>query len=161
MKTHLMTAAAALFASNPVLAAPHAGSAFVQDYDTDRDGRVTRGEFDTMRVRRFQATDANKDGWVSEQEYVAEYSSRLERQLAASNETVENKAQERQRQMRQAHVRFNALDRDKDAKMTQAEFDVSGSRVFAEQDGDKDGTVTQADVAATAAQRQIAREKAN
>jgi len=47
------------------------------------------------------------------------------------------------------------LDKDKNGKMAQAEYDASGTRAFAEQDNDKDGTVTQADAAATAA-----REKA-
>lgn len=159
MKLPVIAAAASLLAASPALAAPHEGSAFIHDYDTDRDGQVTRAEFNAARLVRFQATDANKDGWVSEEEYVSEYSARLDRQLAASDASAEKKAEERQRQIRQTHVRFNVLDRDKDAKMTQAEFDASGARAFAEQDEDKNGIVTPADITATAARRQAARDK--
>jgi len=85
----------------------------------------------------------------------------LEQQLAASDLSEEKKTEERQRQIRQTHVRFGVLDKDKDAKMVQAEYDASGARAFAEQDDDKNGIVTAADVAATAARRLAAREKAD
>lgn len=143
------------------VAAPHEGSAFIHDYDSDRDGEVTRAEFDAGRAARFKATDANGDGGLSEQEYVGEYSARLEKQLAASPRSEEKKAEERQRQIRQAHVRFGVLDKDKDGKIVPAEFDASGARAFAEQDDDKDGVVTKADAAATAARHRAAREKAD
>jgi Ca2+-binding EF-hand superfamily protein len=156
---YFLSAAALLLTAGTAMAAPHEGGAFIHDYDSDHDGRVSRGEFDAVRVARFGATDANKDGWVSEAEYVGEYSARLEQQLAASSDTAAKKDEERQRQIRQAHVRFGVLDRDKDAKLVQAEFDVSGARAFAEQDDDKDGSVTAADIAAVAAKRQAARDK--
>lgn len=156
MKIHLALATALLAIAGSAIAAPHEGSAFIRDYDADHDGQVTRAEFDAGRVARFKATDANGDGWVSEDEYVAEYSARLEKQLAASDRSEEKKTEERQRQIRQTHVRFGVLDKDKDKKMTQAEFDVSGARAFAEQDDDKDGIVTAADVTATTAKHMAA-----
>jgi hypothetical protein len=159
MKYPLILTAAAVLATCPAFAAPHEGSAFIHDYDTDHDGRVTRQEFDAVRAARFKATDANGDGWLSEEEYVAEYQARLEAQLAASDKSEEKKAEERQRQIRQAHVRFSVLDANKDGKIQQAEYDASGARAFAEQDDDKDGVVTAADAAATAARHAAAREK--
>ncbi|MET0366126.1 MAG: hypothetical protein ABW169_15895 [Sphingobium sp.] len=160
-KTLILAAVAAATAAAiavPAFAAPHEGSAFIHDYDTNKDGKVTKAEFDAVRVDRFKATDANHDGWVSQDEYVGEYQARLEKQLAESDDTAERKAEDRQRQMRQAHVRFGVLDKDKDARMTQAEYDASGARAFVEQDDDKDGTVTQADATATAAKQLAARE---
>lgn len=147
--------------AGPAFAAPHEGSAFIHDYDSDHDGKVSRSEFDAGRVTRYKATDANHDGWVPQDEYVSEYHGRLEQQLAASTETDEQKAEQRQRQIRQAHVRFGVLDKDKDGKMSQAEYDASGARACAEQDNDKDGVVTQADAAATAARQIAARERAD
>lgn len=97
----------------------------------------------------------------SEEEYVGEYHTRLEQQLAASDRSEHKKTEERQRQMRQVHVRFGVLDKDKDGKMTHAEYDASGTRAFVEQDNDKDGIVTAADAAATAARQLAAREKAD
>lgn len=156
MQFKITLAAAMIATAAPALAAPHEGSAFIHDYDTNHDGQVSRAEFDAVRVARFKATDANHDGWVSEDEYVGEYSARLEQQLASSSLTEDKKVEERQRQIRQAHVRFNILDKDKDVRMSQAEYDASGARAFAEQDDDKDGIVTQADATATAARQRAA-----
>lgn len=161
MKIQLPLAAVLLVIAGTATAAPHEGSAFIHDYDADHDGQVTRAEFDAGRVARFKATDANGDGWLSEEEYVREYHARLEQQLAASDRSEEKKSEERQRQMRQAHVRFDVLDKDKGGKMTQAEYDASGARAFAEQDNDKDGIVTATDAAATAARQLAARERAD
>ncbi len=156
MKHPLTFAALAMALTAPLFAAPHEGNAFVHDYDLNHDGQVTRAEFDAARLKRFKATDANADGWVSEDEYVSEYRCRLEQQLAASDRTEEKKEEERQRQIRQTHVRFGVLDKDKDGKMVQAEYDASGARAFAEQDVDQNGVVTAADIAASAAKRQAA-----
>lgn len=156
MKLHFTLAAiGAAIVAMPAVAAPHEGGAFVADYDTDRDGKVTRAEFDAARTARFEATDTNKDGWVSEDEYVAEYSARLEGQLAASDRSEEKKVEERQRQIRQTHVRFGALDSNKDKKLQKSEFDASGERAFANIDADKDGVVSPQDVEKLKA-RQIA-----
>ena len=146
-------AIAALILTMPAQAAPHDGASFIHDYDADRDGKVTRPEFDASRAARFRATDANGDGWLSEAEYVREYRARLEQQLAASDREEEKKTEERQRQLRQAHVRFGVLDRDKNEKMIPAEYNASGERAFVEQDADKDGAITGADVATTEAKR--------
>lgn len=162
MKLQLsLVALCALALAGPALAAPHDGAAFIHDYDGDHDGKVTRAEFDAGRVARFRATNANQDGSLSQEEYVGEYQARLEQQLATSDHDEEKKTEERQRQMRQAHVRFGVLDRNHDTKMTQAEYDASGTRAFAEQDDDKDGTITPADVAATQAKRLAARSAAD
>jgi EF hand len=159
LRLPLALALATVALAGPALAAPHDGTSFIHDYDADKDGKVTRAEFDAGRVSRFKATDANGDGWLSEAEYVGEYRGRLEAQLAASSLDAEKKTEERQRQMRQAKVRFGVLDKDRNQQMTQAEYDASGARAFAEQDADRDGTITLADVAATDARRMAARDK--
>lgn len=137
--------AAALAAAGPALSAPHELNAFVADYDADKDGEVTRAEFDAGRTARFAATDANGDGWVSEAEYLAEYEVRLDAKLATSDESAEDKISHRQREIRQTHVRFGVLDADKDGKMTKAEYDASGARAFAQQDRNKDSKISAAD----------------
>ena len=137
-----MTAALLALGAAAAHAAPHEHSAFIADYDLDKDGKVTPAEFKTVRGQRFAATDADKNGGLSETEYVGEYQTRLEAQLKASDETAEKKEEQRVRQIRQAHVRFGVLDKDKDGKISPAEYDASGDRAFAEQDGDGDGIVT-------------------
>lgn len=137
-----LTAALLALGAASAHAAPHGHSDFIADYDLDKDGKVTPEEFKTVRGQRFAATDADKDGQLSEAEYVGEYQGRLEAQLAASSDSDERKAEERVRQIRQAHVRFGVLDRDKSGGISPAEYDVSGQRSFAEQDGDGDGIIT-------------------
>lgn len=155
MKYHLLIAVVALCPASSALAAPHEGSAFLRDYDANGDGQLSRAEFDAGRTTRFGKTDVNGDGWVSEDEYVGEYSQRLEAELAASTSTDADKLEDRQRQTRQAHVRFNVLDHNKDAKLQKVEYDASGAKAFAAQDENKDDIITAADTAATSA-RQIA-----
>ncbi|ROQ01420.1 EF hand domain-containing protein [Stella humosa] len=157
MTYRLLAAATALgLIASVAVAAPHGGNAFIRDYDTNGDGQVTRAEFDAVRDVRFKATDANGDGTLDEAEYVGEYTVRLDAQLAASDLTAEKKTEERQRQVRQAHVRFGALDKNKDQRIDRAEYDTSGAAAFAEQDDDKDGVVTLADAAARRAKRAAA-----
>ena len=155
MTRHSLTAALALvLCASTATAAPHGGSAFIHDYDTDGDGQVTRAEFDGVREQRYRATDIDADGSVDEIEYVAEYAGRLALQLARSGRDAEKRDEERVRQLRQARVRFDALDRNKDGRIDRAEYDASGAAAFERQDDDKDGTVTQADAAATRAKRE-------
>lgn len=142
--------------AGPVFAAPHELSAFVADYDADKDGEVTHAEFDAGRTARFAATDADQDGWVSDAEYLAEYEVRLDAKLAASAESAEDKLSRRQREVRQTHVRFGVLDTDKDSRMTKAEYDASGARAFAQQDRDKDGKISAADAEAKTAETKTA-----
>jgi Ca2+-binding EF-hand superfamily protein len=137
-----LTAALLALSAASAHAAPHEHSAFITDYDIDKDGKVTAAEFKTIRDQRFAAMDVNKDGFVDEAEYVAEYQARLTAQLAASTEPAERKAEQEVRQIRQAHVRFGVLDTDKDNRISADEFTASGARAFAEQDGDGDGVVS-------------------
>ena len=46
----------------------HGLAAFMGSYDANRDGVVTREEYDTVRKQRFVAADTNRDGWLSEAE---------------------------------------------------------------------------------------------
>lgn len=132
--------------------AQHDGGAFIAAFDADHDGRLTRAEYDAGRAARFAATDTDGDGSLSEAEYVGEYTGRLERRLATSTDAEDRKTEERQRQTRQAHVRFGVLDADHDGRIARAEYDRVGTRSFDEQDGDRDGIVTTKDVATTRAQ---------
>ncbi len=133
-----------VLAAAPALA-QHDRGEFIGAFDTDRDGRLTRAEYDAGRAARFAATDTDRDGTLSETEYVGEYTARLERRLAASSDPEDRKTEERQRQTRQAKVRFGVLDADHDKRISRAEYDRVGSRSFDEQDSDRDGIVTAAD----------------
>jgi hypothetical protein len=109
----------------------HSRCGFLDRFDTNIDGAVSRAEFDAARDDSFAEKDADGDGIVMVDEYVAEYEVRLDRQLAERRDAA----------IRQTHVRFNVLDTDDDSKMTEAEFDASGARMFSRYDTNGDGHV--------------------
>jgi hypothetical protein len=130
-------AAAPAFAQAPPPASGHGKAEFLRTYDADTDGAVARAEFDARRAESFSRTDADKDGALSETEYVAEYTARLDAELAAT----------RARQIAQAHVRFGVMDADKSAAMSRAEYNASGARSFTRLDTNGDGLVNDRDTA--------------
>ena len=115
----------------------HEKADFMADYDANGDGAVTLAEFSAERQAGYNLRDANGDGSVHEEEYVAEYEVRLEQDLASRREM----------QIKQAHVRFDVLDKDDDEAMTFDEFNASGSRMFSALDTNEDGVVDDADTA--------------
>jgi esterase/lipase superfamily enzyme len=138
----LLALAALCLASPAALAqeapAPgHSKLECLQTDDIDLDGIVTQAEYMARRGEAFARTDQGGDGVLSEAEYVAEYAERLDAQLAA----------QRERQIRQAHVRFGVMDTDRDRAMTRAEYDATAGRTFQRLDTNGDGQVDDRDTA--------------
>lgn len=119
----------------------HGQSAFIGSYDANRDGVVTRDEYDTVRKQRFLAGDTNGDGWLSEQEYVGEFEGRLKQQYQG-RQPDERYASS----IKQAHVRFGIVDKNRDGKYTVEEDMAIAERTFKEADVNGDGTVSKDDV---------------
>ena len=94
--------------------------AFIAEFDTDGDGRVSWREFEQFRRARFDTTDGNHDGSLSEAEYVREFADRLQAQLAG----------EVAAQARQTEVRFDAVDADRNGTISRAEFDATGEKTW-------------------------------
>ena len=109
-------------------------------YDANRDGAVTRAEYDAVRKQRFLAGDANGDGWLSEKEYVDEFEARLKQQYAG-RQPDERYAQS----MKQAHVRFGIVDKNRDGRYTVEEDMAIAERTFKEADANGDGVVDKND----------------
>lgn len=118
-------------------------AAFIEQYDTNRDGVITRAEYDAVRDARFRATDTNRDGSLSEAEYVGEYETRLRAEYGSKpiDETF-------QRQIRQASRRFETIDRDRDLKISRAEYDRVANNTFTRADTNGDGRISPEDATA-------------
>lgn len=137
--------AATALAATGALAASHARDTFIREQDQNGDAVVSKEEFAATRQAQFVRTDTDRNGALSHAEYVGDYQARLERELAASTQTVDKKTEERVRQMRQADVRFGVLDSDKSGAITAAEYAYSGWRMFVSHDSNKDGVISAAD----------------
>lgn len=110
---------------------------FLDFYDINGDVSVPRTEFDAQRAKDFDKINTTHDGAVTEGQYVAEFTVRLDRQLAA----------ERAMQIKQAGVRFGVLDTNKDGHISREEFNASGKKMFDALDTNKDGVVDEKDSA--------------
>lgn len=118
----------------------HGLAAFMGSYDANRDGVVTREEYDTVRKERFVTADTNRDGWLSEEEYVAEYEGRLKQQYAGRAQDERYAGS-----IKQAHVRFKILDTDKNGQLSVEEELAIADKTFKQNDKNGDGKVDQLD----------------
>lgn len=135
--------AASQGASTPARpAGGHGQSAFIGSYDGDRDGVVTRFEYDAIRKQRFESGDKNRDGLLNEDEYVAEFELRLKQQYMDQKREPD---QAYENSIRQAHVRFAIVDRDRDGKYSREEDLAVADRTFKGADTNGDGRVTAED----------------
>jgi Ca2+-binding EF-hand superfamily protein len=124
---------------SPLLAnaASHDLPTFIGEYDLDRNGSVTKEEFQKERERRFASTDTDHDGSVSRDEYIDEFRARL----MFSNPDPETVV----RQLEQTGVRFDVLDSNHNGLISAAEFYHSGWGMFDEHDYNLDSAISLAD----------------
>lgn len=115
----------------------HSKREFLETYDANKDGKVSKLEFAAKRSVDHKGLDLNENGSVNDLEYINEYTLRLDKELAAR----------RAGQIRQAHVRFGVLDTNKDGVLSAEEFAASGDRMFSRLDTSGDGFVDTADTA--------------
>ncbi len=103
--------------------------------DQNGDGKVDKTEYQQQRDAAFARTDLDNNGELSSDEYLNEFVDRLDRQIAKT----------RTAQLKQAAVRFKALDKDNNQQVSVAEFNASGGRMFKRWDTDLNQQVTMAE----------------
>lgn len=121
----------------PALVMPttHSIDGMVAMYDVDKNGSVTESEYLCTRQQVFARTDTDKSGELSPIEYMDEFTDRVDQQIAKTREA----------QLKQALVRFKALDKDENGILSAVEFHQSGQQIFARWDTDKNLSVTLAE----------------
>ena len=118
-------------------ASGHGKGEFMETYDANSDGKVSKAEFAARRTADHKGLDLDQNSSVTQSEYIAEYSFRLDKELA----------ERRAGQLRQAYVRFGVLDTNKDGVLSADEFNASGDRMFSRLDTTQDGNVDASDTA--------------
>lgn len=121
----------------------HSLDVFIGAYDVNRDGVVTRAEYDSVHDSQFRSGDTNGNGTLSEAEYVAEFEARFKGQMQRDGRPM---SQDMQAQvMKQTHVRFGIIDANHDGAITREEARANADAAFRRWDANGDGVVTNAD----------------
>ncbi|GAA5068455.1 EF-hand domain-containing protein [Roseibacterium beibuensis] len=117
------------------------GSQFMTAWDLDADGTATLAELQEMRGTVFGMFDADEDGVLSAEEYVAFDAARI-----ADMENFEGPAPAREMMQRVADgLGLPPNDTDGNGSVTREEF-IAGAESWLDQiDRDGDGAVTSAD----------------
>ena len=105
--------------------------------DTDRNGQVTRAEFDQARASRFSQADADRNGRLTGQEL---------RALAPGGATRSTGSPSREQR-----DGLRAIDQNGDRAIDAAEFAALGGRMFGSADANRDGVITASEAQALAA----------
>lgn len=121
-------------ARRPALVMPttHSVQGMLDMYDLNQDGTVTLAEYQQQRSTVFRRTDRDQNSLLSNSEYMDEFTDRLDQQIANTRDV----------QLKQALVRFKALDKDGNGILSAPEYHQSGQRMFARWDTDHNRQVS-------------------
>ena len=117
----------------------------IADYDSDEDGRISRAEYNDRPNRdRFDALDADEDGFIDQAELESDIEERMEQKAARMAERMERHAERMERGVERAmrHAEryeeriLERLDRNGDGEVNGDDFDFDFNFEF---DFDKEG----------------------
>jgi Ca2+-binding EF-hand superfamily protein len=137
----LLTVAATTLATAAYAAGP---GGFLKSADLNKDGVIDQSEFQQSRDKWFADLDANKDGFVTADELKA-FGDKMHAEWAKKHG---DQATNNQPDANKKHGDFSQrilqrVDTDKDGKISKAEFDAEGSKLFARLDDNGDGKISE------------------
>ena len=136
-----ITGLALAFSAAPAMAAGKPGAHFVENWDLDKDGRVTADEARERRSDVFASFDANDDGYLDAEEYVLFDEARANDQKNHEGEG-QGKGHGQGKRNPANGMKLEANDTDKDGKVSRDEFLDNAAGWIAMIDRDGDGVVT-------------------
>lgn len=136
---------AAIAQSSPGARLPPARQSFFETMDVNKDGVVTRAEVTGVLGKRFAAFDNDRNGVISQTEWQAQRNKRFDERFAAMDtdrngqlsrselrtaesrmgEPGEESAVTKDAFMKRSLILFEALDSNKDGRITSAEHDAA------------------------------------
>lgn len=127
--SHLPIACVFLAAlATSALAQQPAGQKFLEMLDTDGSGTVSRAEFAAASMAMFAQSDADRDGFVSRNEFL---------EIGRPSSVPEPEARYRRRV-----ERFDGMDTDGDGRLSAAELEAIQAARFSTADTNADGQLT-------------------
>lgn len=154
---YLLAASAAVLVAAVAAAAPGGMGHGFRKLDTNSDGSVTRAEIDAQAATRFAAIDANRDGFVTEAEMKthhdamrAQWAEKAKDRAAKAGPRAEKRAErleKRADRMEKRGDHFAKRDANSDGRISLAEFQAGGAKMIERFDADKNGVVTQEEMA--------------
>lgn len=116
----------------------HSLDGFLVQYDNNNSHSVSLKSFSEQRRAIFDTIDTNKNSWLSDEEYIAEYQSRLEARVKTiKDENVPKRSKQ-----------FAAYDSNTDNGISRKEFFHHHQTEFIRLDTDNDGFISLDDKAA-------------
>jgi Ca2+-binding EF-hand superfamily protein len=141
----LLTFAATTLAATAALAEGHGGGhgGFLKSADLNKDGVIDQTEFQTTRDKWFADLDTNKDGFVTADELKA-FGDKMHAEWAKkhSDQSADADAAKPDRKHGDfaEHI-LKRVDTDQDGKISKAEFDAEGTKLFTRLDDNSDGKI--------------------
>lgn len=116
----------------------HSLDGFLVQYDNNNSHSISLNSFSEQRRAIFETIDTNKNGWLSDEEYIAEYQSRLEARV----KTIKDE------NVPKHFKQFTAYDSNTDNGISRKEFFHRHQTEFIRLDTDNDGFISLDDKAA-------------
>ena len=140
----LLTVAATTLATAAFADGPKGPGGFLKSADLNKDGVIEQSEFQTARDKWFADLDANKDGFVSADELKA-FGEKMHAEWAKkhADQTANDKPDADRKHGDFSQRILERVDTDKDGKISKAEFDAEGAKLFAKLDENGDGKIAQ------------------
>lgn len=107
--------------------------------DADGDGKISAKEFGERRAERFKALDTNKDGSLTADELMAARDKRMKRLTKPGERRAKRRGH---RGKRFARMWMYRMDLNKDGRISLAEYNLRGDRMFLAFDLNSDGSIT-------------------
>lgn len=127
----------------------------LRSLDANHDGRVTKEEYLAGTKRRFAKADANRDGVISAQEAKAAKLALKEKQARRDAKRVaKGKPVKPRKSGTSAKPYLSALDANKDGRVSQKEYLARREKKFKEMDVNRDGVVSREEARSGKAQAQ-------